>query len=189
MYTRLRFLAHYRGSPQVCISLHNFKYAGSTPAFYPQNCCDSHSSPHSGNPEGIFIALNFRCFPFPHGVCLRTGRFPRYLVGEGLTSLWPLEYHGSGPLTPCSSLPQGHQWRLAVSCSGFPAHTPPSSWRGFYAALRNRAGRAPSRGADRSPFPFLSRGRRDGGESVFFRTLLSTLFSCPTNWAESPHCV
>lgn len=91
MYTRLRFLAHYRSSPQVCISLHNFKYAGSTPAFYPHNSCDSHSSPHSGNPEGIFIAVNFRCFPFPHGACLRTGRFPWYLIGEGLTSgLWSI---------------------------------------------------------------------------------------------------
>lgn len=125
MYIRLRFLAHYRGSPQVCISLHNFKYAGSTPSFYPHNCSDSHSSPHSGNPEGIFVAVIFRHFPFPRGLCLRTRRFPWYLVGEGLTSgLWRIT-----EVAPCNPAPlsEGCQWRLAISCSGFPEHTPPSS--------------------------------------------------------------
>lgn len=79
-----------------------------------------------------------------------------------------MAYHSSGLLKPCStSLPQGHQWRLEIPCSGL------ASLRTLHPALLSRV--LPCLGEQscaRAPF-FLSRsrGRRGGGESVFSHPL------------------
>lgn len=53
--------------------------------------------------------------------------------GRWGTCLWPLACHSSGLLKPCSSsLPQGHQWRLEIPCSGL------ASLRTLYPALLSR---------------------------------------------------